>query len=114
MESLQLRLLGTIEAERGGEPVVLPGRKTQALLVYLTAQARPYSRSELHDLFCADAEDPPAALRWHLSRLRRALGTEAIITEEDTVRFNLSACHVDCDEFEQILDANLVGQEMGT
>ncbi len=110
MDSLQIRLLGKLEVLRDGRRLSLPGRKTQALLVYLAVQGEAHQRRRLFDLFCANAEDPAAALRWHLSRLRQTLGTEAILSEEDRVWFNPTGCQLDCVEFERVLNANLVGQ----
>ncbi|RPI91411.1 MAG: hypothetical protein EHM40_15790 [Chloroflexi bacterium] len=114
MSSLQIHLLGTVEVQRGDKRLTLPGRKTQALLVYLVAQNGPHPRRKLYDLFCANAEDPAAALRWHLSRLRRTLGPEFILAEEDRVRFNPLAGEIDCIEFERVLDTNLLGQKTET
>jgi predicted ATPase/DNA-binding SARP family transcriptional activator len=111
MSSLQIRLLGKVEVERGGERLTLPGRKTQALLVYLIAQNGPHSRRKLYDLFCANAEDPAAALRWHLSRLRHALGPDLLLAEEDRLRFNPLTGEVDCVEFERVFDTHLIGQK---
>src|SRR3990172_975077 len=111
MSSLQIRLLGTVEVQRGDKRLTLPGRKTQALLVYLVTQNSLHPRRKLYDLFCTNAEDPAAALRWHLSRLRHRLGPEFILAEGDRVRFNPLAGEIDCVEFERVLDANLVGQK---
>ncbi len=53
MDVLQIRLLGKVEVWRENKHMALPGRKTQALLVYLTAQNRAHSHRDLYDQFCA-------------------------------------------------------------
>jgi DNA-binding SARP family transcriptional activator/pimeloyl-ACP methyl ester carboxylesterase len=47
-----------------------PSKKTRALLGYLAVTARPHSRDRLCAMFWAVPDDPRAALRWSLSRLR--------------------------------------------
>jgi predicted ATPase/DNA-binding SARP family transcriptional activator len=106
----EIRLFGQIEVRHGDERVKLPRRKTEALLAYLAAADAAHSRRELYALFCSDADDPPAALRWHLSRLRHALGAEVIQAQVDNVKLNHRACLVDSVEFGRALVANLVGQ----
>src|SRR5205823_4394197 len=87
-----------------------PGPKTQALLAYLAARPRTYRRQELYDLFCANADDPAGALRWHLSRMRRWLGAPLVVAEEEGVRFNHAAAWVDSVEFAQTLSGDLTTQ----
>ena len=88
----------------------MPGPKTQALLAYLAARPRTYRRQELYDQFCANADDPAAALRWHLSRLRRWLGAPLVVAEDESVRFNHEAARVDSVEFAQTLSGDLSPQ----
>jgi DNA-binding SARP family transcriptional activator len=68
---LRLWLLGDIRIERDGEPCELPASKrARALLGYLVATAVPQTRRHLCDLLWDGPDDPRAALRWSLSKLR--------------------------------------------
>src|SRR5262249_56766616 len=69
---LQIRLLGRLELLRSGSPVSLPSsRKTRALLAYLIAVPGRHSRDRLCELFWDGPDDPRAALRWSLTKLRQ-------------------------------------------
>ncbi len=76
MESLSIRLFG--ELVLGQEKSRLPpSRRTRALLAYLTVERRAHSRQRLCDLFWSGPNDPRAALRWSLSKLRAVLPIES-------------------------------------
>ena len=76
---VSIHLLGVPRVLRAsGEPVPLRGHKAWGLLAYLVAQREAASRAHLARLLFEDAEDPLAALRWNLTELRRALGTESL------------------------------------
>src|SRR5256885_14571420 len=71
---LNLRVLGGVSIERGGERLELPpSKKTRALLGYLLIEAREHTREQLCALFWDLPDDPRGALRWSLSRLRPLL-----------------------------------------
>lgn len=87
---LNVQLLGKPEIRWAGEPVSPPrGRKGWALLAYLVLSERPPTRDHLAELLFPEAEDPLAALRWSLSKLRAALGRGSEI-EGDAVRLTLA------------------------
>jgi DNA-binding SARP family transcriptional activator len=102
---LEIRLLGRPRIERDGEPVIVRGRKTWALLALLLLGSRPPSRAQLAGLLFAEADDPLGALRWTLAQLRRALGDETqvggdpvnlrlgpgVIVDVDAVRSTIAA-----------------------
>ncbi|MFN8643969.1 MAG: AAA family ATPase [Candidatus Binatia bacterium] len=68
---LHLRLLGEMELNRDGRRLALPpSKKTRALLAYLVVTQRPQRRDRLCGLLWDVADDPRAALRWSLSKLR--------------------------------------------
>ena len=70
-DGLQLRLLGELEVVSSAGPLALPqSRKTRALLGYLALSSRPHRRERLCALLWDVADDPRAALRWSLSKLR--------------------------------------------
>ncbi len=82
----EVRVLGELQAVRDGRPQALPtSRKTRALLGYLAITRRAHARSKLCDLLWDDADDPRGALRWSLSRLRRALGADALHADRSHV-----------------------------
>jgi pimeloyl-ACP methyl ester carboxylesterase/DNA-binding SARP family transcriptional activator len=69
--ALTLRFLGELEIRRGATAMRLPqSRKTLALLAYLVVSGAPHRRERLCSLFWDVADDPRAALRWSLSKLR--------------------------------------------
>lgn len=76
--SLTLNLYGEFELLRDGERVALPAsRKTRALLAFLALTGRPHRRERLCDLFWDRTDDPRAALRWSLSKMRPLVNDEA-------------------------------------
>jgi DNA-binding SARP family transcriptional activator len=79
--ALEIRLLGEIAVMRDGSPVALPAsKKTRALLAYLAASGRPQPRERLCTLLWGGPDDPRAALRWSLTKLR------AIVDEPGVMR----------------------------
>jgi DNA-binding SARP family transcriptional activator/tetratricopeptide (TPR) repeat protein len=90
--SLEIRLLGEVEIVRGGKVAPLPAsKKTRALLGYLVIeQGRPQLRSRLCELFWDGPEDPRAALRWSLTKLRPLVDdatTHRLTTDREHVAF---------------------------
>jgi tetratricopeptide (TPR) repeat protein len=81
-------------------------------LAYLVVSGQSYRRSTLAGLFCQEAAVPARTLRVLLSRIRRQLRSELILTEEDTVRFNRAAAWVDFLEFTPVLEGNLSRQSL--
>src|SRR5688500_987983 len=85
---LEIRLLGDLEVLRGGRPQPLPAsKKTRALLAYLVATGRPHLRERLCDLFWDGPDDPRAALRWSLTKLR-PLVEPHLVAGREHVEFN--------------------------
>jgi DNA-binding SARP family transcriptional activator/Tfp pilus assembly protein PilF len=78
-------------------------RKTRALLAYLATAQQPLHRQRLAALFFPETDDPPGALRWQLSEIRRQLDAEILTVERDVVQLNQDICWVDAFEFEQAL-----------
>jgi len=98
-ELLHVSVLGKLALLRAGARVRLPSsRKTRALLAYLAVTARPHSRDRLCSMFWNVPDDPRAALRWSLTRLRPLVDEpdcRRIIADRDTVAFSLSRVAVD-------------------
>ncbi|HEU5293807.1 MAG TPA: AAA family ATPase [Burkholderiaceae bacterium] len=97
---LQVRLLGELELRRdsGSALALPPSRRTRALLGYLVATGTPHLRSALCDLLWEGSDDPRAALRWSLTKLRTVVD-DAVVTrlqaDRDKVAFAASACDID-------------------
>lgn len=99
--SLRLQLLGGLEVLRNGEPVALPqSKKTRALLAYLVLTGREHRRDRLCTLFWDVADDPRAALRWVLSKLRSVIDDESkrLVADRTSVAVDLDAMAVDLFE----------------
>jgi len=78
---LTVRLFGEMSVVRGGAAVALPAsKKTRALLGYLVATPTSQSRQRLCDLLWDGPDDPRAALRWSLTKLR------PLVDDENTIR----------------------------
>lgn len=76
-ERLQVRLLGDLQVCRDGKFSELPAsKKTRALLAYLAVTGKRHLRSDLCDLLWEGVEDPRAALRWSLTKLRPVLSQQ--------------------------------------
>ncbi len=105
---LVLRLLGNMALECNGTPRELPkSRKTRALLAHLVLQACPVRREALCELMWESAEDPRAALRWSLSKLRPLLDTpcgQALRADAHAVALDLALIAVDALEAKALLD----------
>jgi predicted ATPase/DNA-binding SARP family transcriptional activator len=99
------RVLGTLEADRNGTPLPLPSRRQRAVLAALLAQAgRPVSADRLVDAAWGHElpENPKAALQTVISRLRTALGADAISGDISGYRLNVTADEVDALRFEEL------------
>ena len=69
---LQIGVLGELTVALDGKPVPLPAsKKTRALLAYLAVVGRPLRRDHLCELLWEAPDDPRAALRWSLHKIRR-------------------------------------------
>ncbi len=94
---LQIRLLGEPEVLRDGSAVPLPAsKKTRALLAYLAVTARPHLREKLCELLWEGPDDPRAALRWTLTKLRPVVGSH-LVAGRDRVEFRRDGASVDID-----------------
>jgi DNA-binding SARP family transcriptional activator len=83
--SLTVHLLGRPHIDGPNGIYQFRSRKTWALLAYLILSDRPPTRAQLAALLFDRADDPLRALRWSLSELRRALGSEAVIEGDPVV-----------------------------
>jgi DNA-binding SARP family transcriptional activator len=99
---LSVRLLGEVGLTRDGAPVALPAsKKTRALLGYLVATRTSQPRQRLCDLLWDGPDDPRAALRWSLTKLRPLLdedGAVRLVADRDRVGFEAAGATVDLFE----------------
>jgi pimeloyl-ACP methyl ester carboxylesterase/DNA-binding SARP family transcriptional activator len=96
---LEIRLLGELEVRRDGALLALPqSRKTRALIAYLAVQRAPQRRDALCELLWELPDDPRAALRWSLSKMRPLLnddGAERLHADRERVSFAPNGAFVD-------------------
>jgi pimeloyl-ACP methyl ester carboxylesterase/DNA-binding SARP family transcriptional activator len=98
-ELLRVSVLGSLAVLRHRTRMQLPpSKKTRALLAYLAVTARPHSRDRLCAMFWAVPDDPRAALRWSLTRLRPLVDDpdcRRIIADRESVGLDLNRVTVD-------------------
>jgi len=98
-KDLRISLLGELRVTSGGSEVELPAsRKARALLGFLAATGRPHRRERLCELLWDLPDDPKAALRWSLSKLRRAVDAPdrpRIVADRERVSFNAADVAID-------------------
>ena len=86
-DGLEIRLLGELEVWRDGAALALPqSKKTRALLAYLALQRAPQRRDALCELLWEMPDDPRAALRWSLTKIRPLLNDEGRRTDRSGPR----------------------------
>jgi DNA-binding SARP family transcriptional activator len=97
--SLTIRLFGPLRIERNGREAPTPAsRKTRAILGLLVLSKRPVGRERLCELLFDVPDDPRAALRWSLSKLRPLIDdpdAKRMVAERDAVRFFPAGATVD-------------------
>ncbi len=96
MAPLQIKVLGELAVLRDGREVALPpSRKTRALLAYLAVINRRQRRDFLCQMLWNVPDDPRAALRWSLSKLRHLIDVISLQTDRDTVFLDTSGLDLD-------------------
>jgi predicted ATPase/DNA-binding SARP family transcriptional activator len=107
---LELKLLGGFEAHlQGGAALVLPTRKTQALLAYLALPpGQSHPRDKLATLLWGDMQNAQARgnLRNALSRIKKALPRAArasLLFDGASVSLDAAAVDVDIARFERLV-----------
>jgi DNA-binding SARP family transcriptional activator len=106
MGKLEVRLLGPFEVVVAGQRVEVPGAKRQALVACLALRAgRVVSTDKLVEALWGSKlpTAPRNAVQHHVTRLRRALGTDTIRLAADG--YALEDAVVDASEFEELLTA---------
>jgi DNA-binding SARP family transcriptional activator len=97
-ELLRVSVLGNLAVSRDRMRMQLPpSKKTRALLAYLAVTDRPHSRDRLCAMFWPVPDDPRAALRWSLTRLRPLIDEpdrRRIIADRESVGLDLDRATV--------------------
>jgi pimeloyl-ACP methyl ester carboxylesterase len=106
-QDFQVSLLGELRVAKLGSEVPLPAsRKARALLAFLVATGRPHRRERLCELFWELPDDPKAALRWSLSKLRKAVDTPErprIVADRERVCFDTNDVDIDLRDIRERL-----------
>lgn len=103
---VDIHVLGGISVIRDGIELDLPpSRKTRALLAWLALADRPQRRERLCEIFWDIPDDPRAALRWSLSRIRQLVG-EALEADRETVALNHRRISLDYHRVAQALSSD--------
>ncbi len=96
---LNITLFGELRVASQGVPLPLPAsRKARALLAFLVATGRPHRRERLCELLWDLPDDPKAALRWSLSKLRQVVDAPSrprIVADRERALFDAGEVHVD-------------------
>ena len=97
--TIEIHLFGELTVVRDGHAIVLPAsKKTRALLAYLAATARPQLREKLCSLLWDGPDDPRAALRWSLTKLR------PVVDEPEVRRLVADREHVQLEPVDACVD----------
>ena len=105
---MEFRILGPLEVADEGRIVDVGGPRERALLTRLLLSANLVVSADrlAEDLWSGE---PPAhwlpTLRVYISRLRRALGQGAVLTESSGYRLRLASGQLDTDTFERLVAA---------
>jgi TolB-like protein len=98
---LQLKLFGHFELAGPDGRIALTSSKLSAFLAYLAMATKPVSREQLTTLLWGSHFEDQARqnFRQALTRLRKAIGTEALIADDQTVQLSPSAVESDACRF---------------
>lgn len=109
-EGLEVRLLGELALLHRQEELALPAsKKTRALFVYLLLTRRPVRRERLCELFFDIPDDPRAALRWSLSKIRAMLGpfSDILVANRERIEIRADDLVTDVDRLGRWADGAL-------
>ena len=103
---MEFRILGPLEVESDGHLLPIGGRQPRTVLAVLLLSANTIvSRDRLVDAVWAG--DPPEraanALQVFVSRLRKVLGKERIVTQQPGYLIRVADGELDLDDFEELV-----------
>jgi predicted ATPase/DNA-binding SARP family transcriptional activator len=114
-QELRVRVLGATELAVDGRPLVgLASAKATALLVYLAVTGTAQSRSALAGLLWSDLPEATARanLRLALTKLRRALPAQLLVTRQTVALDPARPVWVDAVEVERLASGKPEGEEL--
>jgi predicted ATPase/DNA-binding SARP family transcriptional activator len=114
-QELRVRVLGAAELAVDGRPLLgLASAKATALLVYLAVTGTAHSRSALAGLLWSDLPEATARanLRLALTKLRRALPAQLLVTRQTVALDPARPVWVDAVEVERLLAGKPEGEEL--
>jgi pimeloyl-ACP methyl ester carboxylesterase/DNA-binding SARP family transcriptional activator len=105
---LSIQTLGELTVKRGSEALPLPAsKKTRALLAYLVLTGRPHRRDRLCEVLWELPDDPRAALRWSLTKLRPLVNDDAgerLVADRERVGLQTAGVDIDLRTLEARLE----------
>jgi predicted ATPase/DNA-binding SARP family transcriptional activator len=104
--TLEIRVLGPIEATRSGDPVALGGPRQRALLALLARRRGGTVPADelIEDLWAGEPTDGAAtSLRSYVSRLRRSLHDDGLVVARDGGYAIDPSVVIDAERFEQLI-----------
>jgi DNA-binding SARP family transcriptional activator len=108
--AVEVQVLGDISVTVGGRRAPLPAsKKTRALLGYLALTGKPQLRTHLCDLLWQGPDDPRAALRWSLTKLRGVLGAASLKSDRERVCFEAESAVCDATLVHAVLAGGIGG-----
>jgi len=103
---LQIKVLGELAVLRHGAEIALPqSKKTRALFAYLAVVNRRQRRDHLCRMFWDTPDDPRAALRWSLTKIRHLLGDDnldGLNSDRDSVQLDAARFDMDLHRVEHL------------
>src|SRR5687767_3345120 len=102
---LNLKLFGQFELTGPAGRIALSSTKLSAFLAYLALAAKPVPREQLTTLLWGSHFEEQARqnFRQALARLRKAIGPEALIANEQTIQLSPEAVATDVGEFKTLV-----------
>ena len=104
---LKISVLGELRVSNAGREIPLPAsKKARALLAFLVTTDRPHRRERLCEMFWELPDDPKAALRWALSKLRKVVDTPErvrIVADRERVGIDSEGLVIDLRDLRQRL-----------
>jgi DNA-binding SARP family transcriptional activator len=105
---MEFRILGPLEVVDEGQPVALGGARQRSLLAILLTRANEVVSTDrlIDELW---GEQPPRAagntVQYYVSQLRKALGTDRIVTRPPGYRIRVEPGELDLERFEALVES---------
>ena len=106
MDALEFRILGPLQVNENGRTLSLGGSRRRAVLAFLLLHANEVVTVDrlVDDLW---PDEPPqnatAALHNHVSRLRKVVGTDVIVTRNGGYSVEVEPATIDLHRFEELV-----------